>query len=58
MNIESSLVACYLVLQLSSLIITIWTGKALSAMEGDLVGKRGKKGKKGKKHHHKRDNKV
>ena len=55
MNIESSLVACYLVLQLSSLIITIWTGKALGAMEGDLVGK---KGKKGKKHHHKKDNKV
>ena len=55
MNMESSLVTCYLVLQLSSLIITIWTGKALGAMEGDLVSKRVKKGKK---HHHKRDNKV
>ena len=44
-----------MILQLSSLVITVWTGKALSAMEGDLVGKRGKKGKK---QHHKRDNKV
>lgn len=43
-----------MILQLSSLVLTIWTGKSLSAMEGDLVGKRGKKGKK----HHKRDNKV
>ena len=47
-----------MILQLSSLVITIWTGKSLSAMEGDLVGKRGKKGKKGKKHHHRKDNKV
>ena len=44
-----------MILQLSSLVITVRTGKALSAMEGDLVGKRGKKGKK---HHNKRDNKV
>ena len=39
----------YLALQICLLIIVVWTGKVLSQMEGELVGKKHKKGKKGKK---------
>ena len=45
-----------LVLQICQLVIVGWTGKALGAMESDLVGKRGKKGKKHRKG--KKSNKV
>ena len=40
---------CQLVSNLCFVVIIGWTGKALSQMEGDLVGKKGKRGKKGKK---------
>ena len=43
-------------LQICQLVIVGWTGKALGAMESDLVGKRGKKGKKHRKG--KKGNKV
>lgn len=46
------------VMQLTLLVIILWTGRALAGMEGDLIGKRGKKGKKGKKHRHGKNSSV